>query len=118
MHNKMRKIIPFLIVTMFLIACNPKVYNTIDTSVFGSMFNGMDGRYSTVQLDSMIKADKLPKIDRWYPSSFRDFETNAIINIYTYYTDNDSVSTVYRVEEISSDSVTIVKRVTVKEAEE
>jgi len=113
----MKKIIPFILVTIFFIACNPKVYNTIDTSVFGSMFNGMDGRYSMAQLDSMINADKLPKMDRWYPSSFRDFETNAIINIYTYYTDNDSVSTVYRVEEISSDSVTIVKRVTVKEAE-
>ena len=98
----MKKVLQLLL-ALLLFSCSPKV---IDLSG-GKMTNQMKGNYSILQLDSMCIDDKLPPINNWQKLYLIEDETRDKITIYIYSKNN----VIYRVEEISNDSVKIIKRV-------
>ena len=98
----MKKVLQLLL-ALLLFSCSPKV---IDLSG-GKMTNQMKGNYSVLQLDSMCINDILPSINNWQKLYLTEDETKDKITIYIYSKNN----VIYRVEEISNDSVKIIKRV-------
>ena len=98
----MKKVLQLLL-ALLLFSCSPKV---IDLSG-GKMTNQMKGNYSVLQLDSMCINDILPSINNWQKLYLTEDETRDKITIYIYSKNN----VIYRVEEISNDSVKIIKRV-------
>ena len=112
---KTLKIIFILSLFILFPSCNRKAYKLSGEQEYSMMYNGIYKALSIYQLDSVIKADKLPIVNKWIESSYKDFETNEPIILRTLYIENDTASLVYRVENIGNDSVFLTKRVMVKE---
>lgn len=63
----------------------------------------------TVQMDSVVKHDKLPVIAKWVRSEYKDYESNKIVVCRTLY--DQTSSTVYTVKELGNGVFVMSKRV-------
>lgn len=97
-----------LILSLILSACSTKV--VVDDNVFNgeSMVNGIYGKYSTAQFDSICQADSLPRsLTDWTFLGLVTYEGNKRTSLFTIAREN----AVYRVEETMDDSIMVIKRV-------
>jgi hypothetical protein len=98
----------YLMISIILLSCTPKVI--VDNNIFqgSSMKNDMNGKYSVAQFDSMCIADTLPRnLDDWENIGLKDYETKEKTMLFSA----NKKNVIYKVEKICDDSVKIIKRV-------
>lgn len=111
---KCLKLIFIAILFIAFPSCNKKNYKLSGEQEYSMMYNGIYDTFSKYQLDSLINADNLPKINKWIESSYKDFETNDGFILKTLYIENDTATLIYRAENIGNDSVFLTKRIMLK----
>ena len=73
----MKKFLSFIIALVFIVGCASPYY----------MSHSINGYYSDKQVDSICRAERIPKIDKkdtWVRFQMLDGESNNLITQYTY----------------------------------
>lgn len=73
----MKKILSIIVAIMFIVSCASPYYMT----------HTLNGYYSDKQVDSICRAERIPKIDKpdtWVKFQMLDGESNNLITQYTY----------------------------------
>ena len=84
--NIMKKIINFLTITLIafiIVSCcsQKKVTNTAGVYGLSLKYDLVIANAKQYQVDSLIKADTLPALGRWFTNSFRDYFTNICLKL-------------------------------------
>lgn len=98
----MRNFLIFLI-TFFIVSCTTGTFVKGPSSIIESLSNEY---FTTIQIDSMTKADTLPTLAMWMDLSLRDYETSELI-AKKFYVKRTSVY----IAQIKKDSIFITKRI-------
>ena len=88
----------YVLLIFFSVACSTQKQNlTIDEEILGTTlkYEMLIKNGSQFQVDSLITADTLPKLDMWYSTVFIDYETNNGIKKQVYIKKNNQLEITY-----------------------
>lgn len=109
LHN-MKKLLlaALMMVSIFVgVSCSPKVTEPVYGASITSVRNLRIDTFSVIQIDSMVKADKLPKFSKWPSSYFKDGETGQAYQYTTLY--DDAAGMIYTVKQLPGTSKYVVQ---------
>ena len=92
-----------ILITFFIISCTTGNFVQGPSSIIESPSNEY---FTTIQIDSMTKADTLPTLAMWMDLSLRDYETSELI-AKKFYVKGTSVY----IAQFKKDSIFITKRI-------
>ena len=108
----MKRLIGFFIISLFLSLSGCKTASVENDWTFGvsatNIWTTGPDTLCVAQMDSVVKADRLPIVDKWSKSVFKDYETNEN---YMYHTLYDKTSnTIYTIKVLGTETYVMSKR--------
>ena len=108
----MKRLAGFFIISLILTLCGCKTASVENNGTFGVSLTstyiiGPD-TLCVAQIDSVVKSDRLPVLEKWAKSVFKDYETNTSYVYRTLY--DKTTNTIYTVKNLDTKTFVLSKR--------